>query len=103
MQNSSQLSLARSDRVTRRRAVGDLLSEQAADQLDRSARGATALVQERIEFDDVERSDHAGIMKQLHDQMRLAIGRSARHRGADSRRHTRIEEIDIEADMEHAI
>ena len=35
--------------------------------------------------------------------MRLAIGRAARHRGADAGRYRRIEKIDIEADMQHAV
>src|SRR6267378_3174733 len=35
--------------------------------------------------------------------MRLAIGRAARYGGADARRYRRIEKIDIEADMQHAV
>src|SRR5467141_3848975 len=35
--------------------------------------------------------------------MRLAIGRAARHGGADARRYRRIEKIDIEADVQHAV
>ncbi len=96
-------SFARRDGVARRRPVGDLLTEQAADQLDCRARGPTAFVQKRIELNDVDRSDDAGIVQQLHDQVRLAIGGTTRHGGADARRHGRIEEIDIEADMQHAI
>ncbi len=42
-------------------------------------------------------------MQQLHDQMRLAIGGAARHRGADAGRDRGIEEIDVEADMQHAV
>src|SRR6266850_3212882 len=35
--------------------------------------------------------------------MRLAIGRAARHGGADARRYRRIEKIDIEADVQYAV
>src|SRR6195256_1496636 len=35
--------------------------------------------------------------------MRLAIGRAARYGGADARRYRRIEKIDVEADMQHAV
>src|SRR6266702_3815162 len=96
-------SLARRDRIAGRRPVGDLLAEQAADQLDRGARGPTALVQEWIELDDVNRSYQSGIVQELHDQVRLAIGRSARHRGADARRDAGVEEIDAEADMQYPV
>ena len=52
-QDSPIFLLARLDRVGRRRPVGDLLAEQAADQFDRGARGAAALVEERVELDDI--------------------------------------------------
>ena len=42
-------------------------------------------------------------MQQLHDQMRFAIGRAARHGGADAGGHRGIEEVDVEADMQHAV
>ena len=45
----------------------------------------------------------SGIVQQLHDQMRLAIGRAARHRGADAGRDRGIEKIDVEAQMQHAV
>ena len=45
----------------------------------------------------------SGIVQQLHDQMRLAIGGAARHRGADAGRDRRIEEIDVERHMQHAV
>src|SRR5882724_1692022 len=35
--------------------------------------------------------------------MRLAIGRAAGYGGADARRYRRIEKIDVEADMQHAV
>ena len=42
-------------------------------------------------------------MQQLHDQMRLAVGGAAGHGGADAGRHRRIEKVDVEAEMQHAI
>ena len=44
-----------------------------------------------------------GIVQQLHDQMRLAIGGAARHRGADAGRDAGIEEVDVEGEMQHAV
>src|ERR1700722_6002511 len=35
--------------------------------------------------------------------MRLAIGRAAGHGGADAGRQMRIQKIDVEADMQHAV
>src|SRR5712664_570607 len=35
--------------------------------------------------------------------MRLAIGRAAWYGGADARRYRRVEKIDIEADVQHAV
>ena len=85
-------SIVRRDRVGRRRPVGDLLAEQAADQFDRGARGAAPLIEERVELDDIDRSNQPGIVQHLHHQMRLAIGRAARHRGADAGREARDRE-----------
>src|SRR5262249_49398869 len=53
----------RQHRIRRRRAVGDLQPEQAADQFDRDPRGTAALVEERIELDDIERMHQSGIMQ----------------------------------------
>ena len=96
-------SLVRKHRIGRRPPVGDLQAEQAADQFDCDARGAAAFVEKRIELDDVDRSHQPRVMQQLHDQMGFAIGGAARHRGADAGCHRRIEKIDVEADMQHAV
>ena len=45
----------------------------------------------------------SGIVQQLHDQMRFAIRRAARHRRADAWGHRGIEKIDVEAQMEDAV
>src|SRR6202051_2352412 len=84
-------SLARFDRIGRGRPVGDLLAEQAADQFDRGARGAAALVEEGIEFDNVGRPNQSGIVQHLHHQMRLAIGCAAGHSGANAGRQAGVE------------
>src|SRR3569832_1144168 len=89
------------ERVGGRRTIGYLLAEQASDQFHHAARGAAAFVEERIELHDVERTYDAGIVQQLHDEVRLAIGCAARHRGADTRRHFGIEKIDIKTQMQH--
>src|SRR6202000_1340546 len=96
-------SVFRWNRIRRRRAIRYLLAKQASDQFHHAARGPAALVEERIEFHDIERMHDAGIVQELHDQMRLAIGRAARHRGADARRHFGIEEVDIKTQMQDAI
>jgi hypothetical protein len=80
-----------------------LLAEQTADQLDRSPRRPAALVQKWIEFDNIDGSDQPGFVQQLHDQMRFAVSRAARHRRPNSRRDGRIEKIDVETDMQHAV
>src|SRR5437867_3242184 len=59
-------SFARRNRVAGRGSVGDLLAEQAADQFDRGARGPATFVQERVEFDNVDRSHQSGIVQELH-------------------------------------
>src|SRR3954470_21699002 len=95
--------IARQHRVARRAAVGDLQAEQAADQFDGNARRAAAFVEKRVELDDIDRAHQIRVVQQLHDEMRLAIGCAARHRGADAGRDGGIEKIDIETDMQHAI
>jgi hypothetical protein len=45
--------IVREYRVAGRGSVGDLPAEQASDQLDRNTRGAAALVEKRIELDNV--------------------------------------------------
>ena len=62
----------------------NLLAEQTSDEFDHRARGEAAVVQKRIELDQIELAHQALILKHLHHQMRLAIGRPARHRGADA-------------------
>ena len=42
-------------------------------------------------------------MQQLHHQMRLAIGRPARNRGADARRDRRIKKVNVQTDMQQAV
>ena len=39
----------------------------------------------------------------LHDEVRFAEGGAAGRRGSDARRDRRIEEVDVEADMQAAI
>src|SRR6266700_6280206 len=80
-----------------------MLTKEAADQFDCRARGATALVEEWIELDDVDGANQPAIMQQFHDQMRLPIGRPAGHRGADTWREAGIEKVDIKADMQDAV
>ena len=78
-------------------------AEQAAEQFDGDTRGAAALVEERIELDNVDRAHQFRIMQQFHDQMGLAVGGAAGNGGADARCDRRIEKIDVEADMQHAV
>src|SRR3569833_4274189 len=77
--------------VARGRAIRDLLAKQAADQLDRDTRGLAPFVEKRIELNDIHRTHQSGIVQQLHDQMRFAIGRAARDRSADAGRDLGIE------------
>src|SRR5579864_8488158 len=74
-------------------AIEDLPAEEAGDEIDQEAGAPAPLVQERIELDDVERADEARIVEHLHDEMRLAISRPARHGRADAGRQRWIKEI----------
>ena len=84
------------------RAVEDAAAEQAGRQLDHDAGAFSPVVEERIELDQVERGDKPAVAQHLHDQMRLAEGGAAGHGGADAGRDVRIEEVDVEADMQQA-
>ena len=68
--------------------------------LERMTTAAAALVEERIELDEVDGADHAAVGQHLRHQMRLAVGAAAGHDRAGSRDHRRVEEIEIEAHMQ---
>src|SRR5437016_6728598 len=91
------------NRIGRRWPVRYLLAKQAADQFDSRARGTAPLVEEGVEFDDIDRSNQPGIVQHLHYQMRFSIGRATGHRGADAGRHAGIEKINVETDVQHAV
>src|SRR6185437_4996150 len=78
-------------------------AEQTADEFNRGVRGAAPLVEERVELHDIDGTDQPAIMQHLHDQVRLAIGRAAWHGGADAGRQSRVEKVDVETDMQHAV
>ena len=94
--------LERAEGVARVVASG-LNVRQVRVELDPARLRAAALVEKRVEFDQIEAGDAAAVMQHLHDQMRLPECRAPRHGRADARRHVRIEEIDVEAHMQKGI
>src|SRR5258707_1910371 len=87
------------NRIGRRWPVSYLLAKEAADQFDSRARRTAPLIEERVELDDIDRSNQPGIMQHLHHQMRLSIGGAAGHCSADAGRDARIEKINVETDV----
>ena len=83
------------------RAVEDLAPEQGGGEIgDEFCRSAT-MIEERVEFDEIERCDAAAFVEQFHDQMGFAEGCAARHRGPDSGGDGWVEKVDVETDVEH--
>ena len=79
------------------------LAEQRFDQIDGEHGGLVAHIQGGIQFHDVQGGHSARIGDHFHAQLRLTIGQSAGHRGADAGRDFRIEEIHIEAHVQVGI
>ena len=77
--------------------------KRLAVEFHENAGALAAIVEERIEFDEIERRDEAAVGQHFHDEMRFAERRAAGHGGADARREIRIEKIDIEADVQQAV
>lgn len=86
-----------------RRSVEDLAPHQRADQIDHQLGGAAPLVQERVQFDQVERGHQAAFVQKLANQMRLAEGGAAGDGGADGGRDRGVEEIHVQRHMQHAV
>ena len=59
-------------------------------------------IQGRIDLDHVERAEQSAVVDHLHAQLRLAPGRTAEYRRADTGRDVGIDEIEIETDVEVA-
>src|SRR5207248_2582843 len=76
------------------------LPHQARRQLDRQLRRLVAVVEDRVDLDNVQRTDFVGLAKQFHQQMRLAERQAAGHGCADAGRNVRIERIHIQADVD---
>src|SRR5690606_13663734 len=68
-----------------RRAIHHPLAHQAGNEIDEELGGLAALVEERIQLDDVEARHETAVMQHFHDLVRLAEGRAPRHRRADGR------------------
>jgi hypothetical protein len=67
-------------------AVEDLLAHERADQIDHQLGGAPALVQKRVQLDQIQRGHQPAFVQKLADQMRLAEGGAAGDGGADGGR-----------------
>src|SRR3546814_8030813 len=78
----------------------DGLAEQAGGHLGEHDGAAAALVEERVQLDDVGRHHAAAVVQQLHDQVRLAVGGAAGDCGAGPGGDAGIEEVDVEADVD---
>src|SRR5690606_22962014 len=62
-----------------------------------------AYVERRVQFDDVQRPQAASVGDHFHAQLRFAIGGAAGNAGGDRRRDFRIEEVDVETDVQVGI
>src|SRR5450432_3922460 len=89
--------------VTPRRAIHNAAPHQTGDQIDEQNGGAAAIVEKRIEFDEIEARTQAAVVQHLHDEMRFAKRRAARHGGADPRGDSGIEKIDVETDVKNSL
>src|SRR5688500_16263856 len=58
----------------------DLLSEQRRQQPDPELGGVVAVVEDRVDLDDLRGHHEAGVGQHLHGQVRLAVGDAARRR-----------------------
>jgi hypothetical protein len=83
-------------RLTHQRA----LAEQRLDEIDGKGGRAVADIERRVEFDDVERAELPGVGDHFHAQLGLAVGRAARHGGAHAGGNLRVEEVDVETDVQ---
>ncbi len=66
-------------------------------------RAAAALVEERVELDDIEGTNEAAVVQHLHDEMRLAVGQPSGHGGSDARGDRGVERVDVEADVHDTV
>src|SRR5690606_37254757 len=78
----------------------NLATHQAGREVDEQRGGASAVVKEGVEFDEIETGHQSAVMQHFHHQMRLAEGRTAGNGGADRRSCGGIKKIDIETDMQ---
>src|SRR5690348_6876226 len=62
-------------------------------------RGAVVLVDDRIDFDDLEAEHTAVIGDDLHGEMGFAVGGAAAHRGADAGRVFGVDPIHVERNV----
>lgn len=74
--------------------------EQACGKVRHEKSGLGPYVEERVEFGQIQRSHEAAVMKDFHDEMRFAECCATADRRTNGRCNLRVEEIDVEADMQ---
>mmetsp|Transcript_20990 Transcript_20990/g.81089 ORF Transcript_20990/g.81089 Transcript_20990/m.81089 type:complete len:387 (+) Transcript_20990:670-1830(+) len=79
------------------------LAKEGLDQVHRDQRGLVLLVQCRVQLHQVQAGHASGVVDHLHAQVGLAVGRAAVDRGAHARCHHRVEEVDVEADVQMGV
>ena len=77
-----------------------LLTQRRKRELDRQLGSGVALIEDRVDFDQIHANLLARLRDQLHRQVRLAVGDAAQHRRADAGCLDWIERIHIQANME---
>ncbi len=92
-----------SARERRRGKVKHGAAREGCGEVDHERGGFAALVQKRIELNKVKRRDTGVVVEQFHHQMRLTQGGATGDGRADGGRYARIEEINVERDVQQPL
>ena len=78
-------------------------AEEAGGEVDEQPGAHAGVVEEGVQFDEVERADDPGIVKRFHHQMGFAIGETAGDGRADAGSDCGVHGVDVEAQMQMAV
>src|SRR4029453_10855421 len=78
----------------------DLRTEGACSEVNGQPGRRVLVVVDRIDLDEIERIEHAGLGHELERKMHFAVGEAAAHRVADSGRDLGIDDVQIHGDVD---
>src|ERR687896_752543 len=74
----------------------DARAHHANDQLDGELCGRVHAVEGRIDLDDLNRGEHAGLGEELHGEVRLPVRQAPADRRTDAGRDLRVADVDVQ-------